>query len=103
MFYSMLKIMTRSFELNSLIPGSEVPFIQGLQTFYTVSAMFEKELQPQYADLLKAFAHSFLEPNEKFGVPFTPKEHVVLQHLEEFECHGSRFLINPLNHDRRKT
>ncbi len=100
----MLKILTLYFELTSLFLGPLVPFIQGLQTFNAViSAMFGKELQPQYAGLLKAFAHSFREPNEKFGVPLTPKVHVVLQHLEEFECHGSSFLINPLNHDRKKT
>ncbi len=52
--------------------------------------MFEKELQPQHADLLKAIAHSFLEPNEKFGVPFTTKLHVVLQHLEEFVALAGR-------------
>ncbi len=83
--HSMLKILTLYFELTSLFPGSGVPFIQGLQTFNAViSALFGKELQPQYAGLLKAFAHSFLEPNEKFGVPFTTKMHVVLQHLGEF-------------------
>ncbi len=91
--HSMLKILAWCLELTSLIPGSEVPFIQGLQTFSTVSAMFEKELQPQYADLLKAIAHSFLGPNGKFGVPFTTKLHVVLQHLEEFVALTGRPLL----------
>ncbi len=67
----------------------------------------------------------FHELNEKFGVPYTSKVHVVLQHLEEFvaltarpfgayseqvvetqhhyyECHYSRFLVNPLNHELYK-
>ncbi len=62
---------------------------------------------------------------EKFGVPYTPKVHVVLQHLEEFvaltgrpfgayseqvvetqnhyyERHYSRFLVNQLNHELYK-
>ncbi len=92
--HSMLKILTLSFELTSLFLGPQVPFIQGLQSFNAViSAMFGKELQPQYADLLKAFAHSFLGPNEKFAVPFMPKLHVVLQHLEEFVALTGRPLL----------
>ncbi len=82
--------------------------------------MFGKKLQPQYADTLKASASSFHELNEKYGVSYTPKVYVVLQHLEEFvaltgrrfgayseqvvetqhhyyECHYSRFFVNPLN------
>ncbi len=55
--------------------------------------MFGQELQPQYADVLKAFAHSFHQPNEKFVVPFTPKVHVVLQHLEEFVALAGRPLL----------
>ncbi len=87
--------------------------------------MFGKKLQSQYANSLKAFASSFHELNEKLGVPYTPIVHVVLQHLEEFvaligrpfgaysvqvvetqhhyyECHYSRFLVNPLNHELYK-
>ncbi len=33
--------------------------------------------------VLKAFVHSFLEPNDNFGVLFMLRVHVVLQHLEE--------------------
>ncbi len=109
-----------------MLPDSEAPFIQCLQKFNAViTAMFGQKLQSQYAYSLKAFAICFHELNEKFGAPYTPKVHVVLQHLEEFvavtgrtfgayseqvvetqhhyyESHYSRFLVNPLNHELYK-
>ncbi len=55
------KIQKWCYELSSLLTLSEVPFIQGLQTFSAViAAMFGKPLKSQYADSLKVFALAFV-------------------------------------------
>ncbi len=57
---AILYMWTKCTERTFFLPYSEVLFTQGVQPFNTViSAMPGKQLQPQYADLLKAYAYRF--------------------------------------------
>ena len=64
---------------------SSVAFVESLKHLKHVNTVAHAEtLDPNHREIVRDLEDSFLKLHEDFGVPITPKLHIIFEHLPEF-------------------